>query len=92
MACYFPLWASLRYKSLSQWNFLLQNDETPVVWRGPLKMRLIKQFLSDAMWGEVDYLFIDLPPGTGDEPLSVRATYPRHGWRSNCDHARALDD
>ncbi len=57
-------------------DFLLENDETPVIWRGPLKMRLIQQFISDIAWGELDYLFVDLPPGTGDEPLSVMQLIP----------------
>jgi ATP-binding protein involved in chromosome partitioning len=57
-------------------DFLLPNDETPVIWRGPLKMRVIQQFLSDIAWGELDFLFIDLPPGTGDEPLSVIQLIP----------------
>jgi ATP-binding protein involved in chromosome partitioning len=52
-------------------DFLLNDDATPIIWRGPLKMRLIQQFLSDIDWGELDYLFVDLPPGTGDEPLSI---------------------
>ena len=52
-------------------DFLVANQETPIVWRGPLKMRAIKQFLSDFQWGELDFLFIDAPPGTGDEPLST---------------------
>lgn len=52
-------------------DFFLSNDEAPVIWRGPLKMRAIQQFLSDVTWGNLDFLFIDLPPGTGDEPLSV---------------------
>lgn len=47
------------------------DPDQPVIWRGPLKMNVIKQFLSDAIWGELDYLVIDSPPGTGDEPLSV---------------------
>lgn len=51
--------------------FLLRNADDPLVWRGPLKMGLIKQFLSDVEWGDLDYLVVDLPPGTGDEPLSV---------------------
>ena len=51
--------------------FLLQDADSPVIWRGPLKMTAIRQFLSDFEWGELDYLIIDLPPGTGDEPLSV---------------------
>ncbi len=57
-------------------DFLLQSDETPVIWRGPLKMKAINQFLSDIVWGELDFLFIDLPPGTGDEPLSVMQLIP----------------
>ena len=57
-------------------DFLLPSDETPVIWRGPLKMRAIKHFLVDITWGELDFLFIDLPPGTGDEPLSVVQLIP----------------
>jgi ATP-binding protein involved in chromosome partitioning len=57
-------------------DFLLQKQETPVIWRGPLKMQVIRQFLSDFMWGELDFLFIDVPPGTGDEPLSVMQLIP----------------
>ncbi|MCD4828900.1 MAG: Mrp/NBP35 family ATP-binding protein [Candidatus Cloacimonetes bacterium] len=50
---------------------MLPGPDEPVIWRGPLKMGLIKQFLSDIVWPEIDYLIIDCPPGTGDEPLSV---------------------
>lgn len=57
-------------------DFLLPEIETPTIWRGPLKMTAIRQFLSDIMWGELDVLFIDLPPGTGDEPLSVAQLLP----------------
>lgn len=57
-------------------DFLIQDQETPIVWRGPLKMQAIRQFLSDFMWGELDFLFIDAPPGTGDEPLSVMQLLP----------------
>jgi ATP-binding protein involved in chromosome partitioning len=70
-----PVTSSLGIKAASM-DFLLPNDEAPVIWRGPLKMRLIQQFLSDIMWGDLDYLFIDLPPGTGDEPLSVVQLIP----------------
>ncbi|HNU91122.1 MAG TPA: Mrp/NBP35 family ATP-binding protein [Spirochaetota bacterium] len=52
-------------------GFMLQNKEDAVIWRGPLKYGIIKQFLKDVVWGELDYLIIDSPPGTGDEPLSV---------------------
>ncbi|HUK85539.1 MAG TPA: Mrp/NBP35 family ATP-binding protein [Candidatus Acidoferrum sp.] len=51
-------------------------EEAPTIWRGPLKMRAIRQFLSDIVWGELDFLFIDLPPGTGDEPLSIAQLLP----------------
>jgi ATP-binding protein involved in chromosome partitioning len=57
-------------------DFLVQSQETPIIWRGPLKMQVIRQFLSDFMWGELDFLFIDAPPGTGDEPLSVMQLMP----------------
>jgi ATP-binding protein involved in chromosome partitioning len=52
-------------------GFLLRNQDDAVIWRGPLKMGGIRQFLKDVEWGELDYLVIDSPPGTGDEPLSV---------------------
>ena len=52
-------------------GFLLENRDDAVIWRGPMKMGVIKQFLQDVEWGELDYLIIDSPPGTGDEPLSV---------------------
>lgn len=51
--------------------FLLEKEETPVIWRGPLKMKVISQFLGETNWGNLDFLIIDNPPGTGDEPLSV---------------------
>ena len=50
---------------------LLENRDTPLIWRGPMKSNLIRQFLSDVQWGELDYLVIDSPPGTGDEPMSI---------------------
>lgn len=71
----FPATGPLGMKVVSM-DFLLPSDEVPVIWRGPLKMRAIQQFLSDIAWGELDFLFIDLPPGTGDEPLSVMQLLP----------------
>jgi ATP-binding protein involved in chromosome partitioning len=71
----FPVTGPLGIKVVSM-AFLLPSDEAPVIWRGPLKMRVIQQFLSDITWGELDFLFIDLPPGTGDEPLSVMQLIP----------------
>jgi len=55
---------------------LLKDADTPIIWRGPLKMKLISQFLGDVNWGELDYLVIDSPPGTGDEPLSIVQLVP----------------
>ena len=55
-------------------QFLLQNLHDSVIWRGPLKHAVISQFIGHTMWGELDYLIIDSPPGTGDEPLSVVQT------------------
>lgn len=52
-------------------GFFLENSDDAVIWRGPMKMSAIRQFLADVEWGELDYLVIDLPPGTGDEPLSL---------------------
>jgi ATP-binding protein involved in chromosome partitioning len=57
-------------------DFFLPEEKTPTIWRGPLKMTAIRQFLSDVVWGELDVLFIDLPPGTGDEPLSIAQLLP----------------
>jgi ATP-binding protein involved in chromosome partitioning len=71
----FPVKGQYGLKVVSM-DFLLPNDAAPVIWRGPLKMRVIQQFLSDIMWGALDFLFIDLPPGTGDEPLSVMQLIP----------------
>jgi len=71
----FPVMGPMGIKVVSM-DFLLPNQESPVIWRGPLKMTAIRQFLSDIVWGELDFLFIDLPPGTGDEPLSVMQLLP----------------
>ncbi|MBS7635594.1 Mrp/NBP35 family ATP-binding protein [Candidatus Bathyarchaeota archaeon] len=57
-------------------DFPLPDENTPVIWRGPLKMSAIRQFLSDIVWGDLNLLLIDLPPGTGDEPLSVAQLLP----------------
>lgn len=70
-----PVIVPPRLKVISM-AFLLQNTDAPVIWRGPMKMTAIKQFLADVEWGDLDYLIVDLPPGTGDEPLSVAQLIP----------------
>jgi ATP-binding protein involved in chromosome partitioning len=70
----FPVVGPLGMKVVSM--DLLLPEEVPAIWRGPLKMTAIRQFLADVVWGELDALFIDLPPGTGDEPLSVAQLLP----------------
>ncbi len=56
--------------------FLLDDEDTPVVWRGPIKLGAIQQFIGDVEWGQLDYLVIDFPPGTSDEPLTVAQSLP----------------
>ncbi len=70
-----PALGPLNMKVMSM-AFLLTDPDTPVIWRGPLKMTAIKQFIKDVNWGELDYLIADLPPGTGDEPLSILQLIP----------------
>jgi Mrp family chromosome partitioning ATPase len=60
-------------------SFLLQDPNVPVIWRGPMKMKAIQQFLGEVMWGELDCMVIDSPPGTGDEPLSIAQLIPATG-------------
>ncbi len=59
--------------------FLLTQENQAVIWRGPLKMKIIQQFLSDIQWGKLDWLIVDSPPGTGDEPLSMAQLVPASG-------------
>ena len=60
-------------------NLLMDDEEAPVVWRGPVIAGTVKQFWSDVIWGELDYLFVDMPPGTGDVPLTVFQSLPIDG-------------
>ncbi|MGI6069199.1 MAG: P-loop NTPase [Blautia sp.] len=60
-------------------NLLLPNEETPVIWRGPILANMVKQFWTDVIWGDLDYLFVDMPPGTGDVPLTVFQSLPVDG-------------
>ena len=60
-------------------NLLLENETDPVVWRGPVIAGTVKQFWTDVMWGDVDFMFVDMPPGTGDVPLTVFQSLPLDG-------------
>jgi len=71
----FPVEVTPHLKVMSM-AFLISSKDAPVVWRGPMKMGAIRQFLEDVNWGTLDYLIVDLPPGTGDEPLSIAQLIP----------------
>lgn len=60
-------------------NLLMDDEEAPVVWRGPVIAGTVKQFWTDVIWGDLDYLFVDMPPGTGDVPLTVFQSLPVDG-------------
>lgn len=60
-------------------NLLLENETDPVVWRGPVIAGMVKSFWTDVVWGEVDFMFVDMPPGTGDVPLTVFQSLPLDG-------------
>ena len=65
--------------SIMSLNLLTENETDPVVWRGPLIAGAVKQFWTDVIWGDIDYMFIDMPPGTGDVPLTVFQSIPMDG-------------
>ena len=73
-----PLTAPCGLEVLSA-NMFLKNDSDPVVWRGPLLAGMVKQFWSDAIWTDIDFMFVDMPPGTGDVPLTVFQSLPVDG-------------
>ncbi len=60
-------------------NLMLEDEETPIIWRGPVIAGAVKQFWEEALWDEVDYMFVDMPPGTGDVPLTVFQSLPIDG-------------
>jgi ATP-binding protein involved in chromosome partitioning len=72
---FYPVEGPLNTKVMSM-AFLTENTDTPVIWRGPMKMSAVRQFLGDAQWGDLDYLVIDLPPGTSDETLDILQLIP----------------
>jgi Mrp family chromosome partitioning ATPase len=73
-----PVTSHLGTKIMSV-NLLLKNETDPVVWRGPVIAGIIKQFWSEVLWGDVDYMFVDMPPGTSDVPLTVYQSLPIDG-------------
>ena len=74
----FPAESTTGIKIMSV-NLMLENDTDPVIWRGPVIAGVVKQFWTDVMWGDVDYMFVDMPPGTGDVPLTVFQSIPVDG-------------
>ena len=60
-------------------NLILEDEEAPVIWRGPVIAGVVKQFWNETVWGDIDYLFVDMPPGTGDVPLTVFQSLPVDG-------------
>ena len=74
----FPVQSATGIKIMSL-NLLIENENDPVVWRGPVIAGAVKQFWTDVVWNDVDYMFVDLPPGTGDVPLTVFQSLPVKG-------------
>ena len=74
----FPLKSTTGIRAMSV-NMLLEDETAPVVWRGPVIAGTVKQFWTDVCWGDVDYMFVDMPPGTGDVPLTIFQSLPVDG-------------
>lgn len=74
----YPVNSKMGIKIISS-NLLLANDTDPIIWRGPLIGNMVKQFWTDVIWDDVDFMFIDMPPGTGDVPLTVFQSIPVDG-------------
>ena len=74
----FPATTKTGIKAISV-NLLLEDEQTPVVWRGPVIAGTVNQFWSGVLWGDVDYMYVDMPPGTGDVPLTVFQSLPVDG-------------
>lgn len=74
----FPIMSKTGIKLMSL-NYLLESESDPVVWRGPVIAGTVKQFWTDVVWGDVDFMFVDMPPGTGDVPLTVFQSLPIKG-------------
>lgn len=65
--------------SLVSIAYFIPKLDTPIIWRGPAKIKIIERFVKDVTWGELDWLIVDAPPGTGDEPLSIAQLLPKSG-------------
>ena len=74
-----PAMTQNRHPELMSLNLLLEHETDPVVWRGPVIAGTVKQFWTDVVWGDVDFMFVDMPPGTGDVPLTVFQSLPVDG-------------
>ena len=74
----FPIESKEGIKTMSI-NYMVDNENQPIVWKGPMVGNAVKQFYSDVIWGELDYLLIDMPPGTGDVALTVMQSIPISG-------------
>jgi ATP-binding protein involved in chromosome partitioning len=72
---FYPVNGPLNLKTMSM-AFLIESSDSPVIWRGPMKMSAVRQFLGEAIWGDLDYLICDLPPGTSDETLDILQLIP----------------
>jgi len=72
----YPAFVPPHLKVMSM-GFLSPNRDQPIIWRGPMKMGAIRKFIEDVYWGDLDYLVVDLPPGTGDEPLTIAQLIPK---------------
>ncbi|MBE6013714.1 MAG: Mrp/NBP35 family ATP-binding protein [Lachnospiraceae bacterium] len=77
-SCFYPIKTKTGISVMSL-NLLTERETDPVVWRGPIIGGMVKQFWTDVVWGDIDYMFIDMPPGTGDVPLTVFQSIPVDG-------------
>jgi Mrp family chromosome partitioning ATPase len=75
---FYPVESATGIKIMSV-NLLLENETDPVIWRGPILGNTVKQFWTDVVWGDVDFMFVDMPPGTGDVPLTAFQSLPIDG-------------
>ena len=74
-----PIWSKKLNIKVMSLNLLLDNEDDPVIWRGPILAGAVKQFWTDVAWGNLDYLMVDMPPGTGDIPLTAMQSLPLSG-------------